>query len=83
MILGIGIMFYTKGPPVAGVLVTVYPMHPGPVAGLTSVGDWVSSLELEPGSPTTDRARPKSSTLALPFGVTMMLPGLRSLWTIP
>ena len=34
-------------------------------------------------TPSVVRAIPKSSTLTCPSGVTMMLPGLMSRWTIP
>ena len=48
------------------------------VAAILSVGDW-DRLAFDP-SPANAFAKPKSSTLILPSGVTLMFAGFRSRW---
>ncbi len=50
---------------------------------LVTVGDRERSGAELPAAPSKPFARPKSSTLTLPSGVTFTLPGLRSRWMTP
>ena len=57
-------------------------MSPAAVPVWARVGDCDRSAEDAPG-PSQALARPKSRTLTLPSGVSLMLPGFRSRWTMP